>query len=93
MKLDTTKVTLENVDAQFCSDWLKGELRRLLNNEIALKVALQTLRVIAAIHKPPHSEASYWGKCGLDYAAETCAEDTRQAREALTEIGKILGEK
>ena len=90
MKLNTKRITLENVDAQFCSDWLKGELRRLLRKELALAHARGALTAIASNHKPALVDFGYWYESGIEKAAETCAEDTRQAREALTEIGKIL---
>lgn len=92
MKLDTTKVTLENVDVQFCSDFLKSELRRLLRKELALARAMQTLTVIASEHKPALSEESFWELAGSKRTIETCVADTIAAREALAEIGKILGD-
>lgn len=93
MKLDTKKVTLENVDAQFCSDWLKGELRRLLRKELALAHTRGVLTVIASNDNPEHSNPRFWEALGTQSISETIAEDTSQAREALAEIERILGEK
>jgi len=36
-KFDTDKVTLENLDMQFCSNFLKDEFRRLLEENAKLK--------------------------------------------------------
>ena len=39
----TGPLSLENVDAQFCSDWLKGEIRGLLERNAVLTEALELI--------------------------------------------------
>lgn len=66
---------------------MKLETKKL---RLALAHARGTLTVIASIRKPLLADYDYWFASGREKAAETCAEDTRAAREALVEIEKIL---
>jgi len=38
--MDMSKVTLENLGAQFCSDWLKDQIREMLTELIASRAKL-----------------------------------------------------
>lgn len=37
MNIDTGPLTLENLHQQFCSDWLKDEIRKLFEKNVALE--------------------------------------------------------
>lgn len=45
--VDLDKLTLENMDAQFCSDWLKDQIRALIQERDGLKKQIGNSRIYA----------------------------------------------
>ena len=79
-------LTPDTVDAQFCSDWLKGEIKALYEK---LKTATEALESIASQYCPRHSQMSYWISLDKEAIAEVATIDTKIAREALTKIKEV----